>query len=1134
MKQKHYLFIALLAMMVQMAVASPVSLETAKHVGLRFMSENTQMKCLQTDDLQLVKIYRTENGTAAIYVFNTENGFVMISADDCAIPILGYSNESVFTGDDVPIQMEEYLQHFVEQIQYGIESQMVADERTARQWELVQATGNIAEIKGASVVTPLLTDAWNQDCYYNNLCPVDANGPCGHVYAGCAATAFSQILHYWGFPSQGTGSHSYTPEGYPTQTVDFGATTYQWSNMPNALTASSPSTQINAVATLMWHCGVAIDMGYGPYGSGAIPSNVATALTSYFNYSNDLSVVYKANYDNSTWLNLIKNCLDLGRPIHYSGWNADSSSGHGFVCDGYDSNNMLHFNWGWSGYYNNYYALDALTPGNDNYSYDNLAIINIHPNLPSYQVNISASPSNAGTVAFSDNANRATITYNFDDGSMTGWTSLDADGDGLGWVSSSNPGIYHNSGVNLSGTGHNSSEAYVISGSYANQTQQVLTPDNYLIATTKAAYTGISFWASSQDANYAAEHFGVAVSTTNTSASAFTTIQEWTMTAKGERSSGPRGNRDQGNWYQYNVDLSSYAGQDIWIAIRHFNCSDQFILNVDDITLTTGGGGGSSSASALYNQGQSCSVMATSNSGYYFANWTENGTVVSNSANYTFIVNGTRNLVANFTTQPAPQQYTITISANPSNGGSVFFNSKGSTDPDGITDGQWYYYDNGVNTDAIGTSGGNFWWGIMLPSGSFTGNTLTKVAAYDYMAMTGTASIYQGGTNAPAGAAIGTVNVTFTGSNQFVEFNFSNSVTINPQQNVWVVFYNGSGATYPAAVCANTGDANGRWVSLDGSTWEDLTSYGIDYTFMVRAYIEQGGSGGSSAVYNEGQTCTVVATPNSGYTFTGWKENGTTVSTNANYSFTVTGNHNLVANFSATPPPPQQYTISVSANPSSGGSVSGGGTYTQGQSCTVSASANSGYTFTNWTENGTQVSTNANYTFTVTGNRILVAHFAQNTYTIHASAGANGTITPSGTITVTHGANQSFAMIPDNGYIVQDVFIDGNSVGPMNSYSFTNVTADHYIHVTFVLLDGVEENNSISAVVYPNPTTGEVVIECERLQHLRIVNAFGQTVYNSDIEGDQIRIDLSSFAKGVYMMHIEAEDGRAIRKIVVE
>ena len=186
-------------------------------------------------------------------------------------------------------------------------------------------------------------------------------------------------------------------------------------------------------------------------------------------------------------------------------------------------------------------------------------------------------------------------TYDFEDSSMMGWTSIDADNDGYGWVSSANPGQYHNSGVSLSGTGNNASEAYVISGSYSNSAGIALSPDNYLVSPAQiSAEAGaqIQFWACAQDASYAAEHFGVAVSTTTATAAAFTTIQEWTMTAKNapaqDKAGRVRGDR-QGTWYQFVVDLSAYAGQDIWVAIRHFNCTDMFILNVDDITLATGG-----------------------------------------------------------------------------------------------------------------------------------------------------------------------------------------------------------------------------------------------------------------------------------------------------------------------------------------------------------------------------------------------------------------------------------------------------------------------------------------------------------------------------------------------------------------
>ena len=366
----------------------------------------------------------------------------------------------------------------------------------------------------------------------------------------------------------------------------------------------------------------------------------------------------------------------------------------------------------------------------------------------------------------------STFSVDFEAGMPEGWTTIDANNDNYNWVLGSQiGGIYLVSGASLAGTGHNASEDMICSGSYSNATAQAITPDNYLVSPQVNLVAGstFSFWACAQDASYAAEHFGVFVSDNGTSN--WTEVQSWTMTAKnggnGAMSIGRDGaTRAQGNWYNYTVDLSAYAGPK-YIAIRHFACNDQFILNVDDITLSAGAKG------------------------------TTNGTIASASGNNGFNAAQT-----------------------------------GMVNRDG-----WYYYDNGTNEDAIGTNGGNFWWGVMFPAGSYEGNTVTKVSAYDYMAMTGTVTIYNEGATAPANE-VGSMNVTFTGSEEFVEFTFAEPVTIDPTKNVWVVFYNASGANFPAAVCANTGDANGRWVSLDGASWVDLTSYSLNYTFMVRAYIE--------------------------------------------------------------------------------------------------------------------------------------------------------------------------------------------------------------------------------------------------------------------------------------------------------
>ena len=1070
---KRYIYLCLLLLVFLTAKSNPVDQNVARTVGAKFLYANALLRSDDPANLQLVTTYRTANDVSAFYVFNTSNGFVIVSADDCAIPILGYSDESLFTGDNIPVQMEEYLQHFVEQIQYGIENHLVADETTARQWELVQTTGFLSDLRSTTAVAPLLSDTWDQNCFYNNRCPSDPNGPCGHVYAGCAATSFSQIMHYWGYPTTGTGSHSYTPDGYPQQTANFGATTYQWNNMPNSLSASSSSSQVDAVATLMWHCGVAIEMNYGPNGSGANPSQVASAFVNYFNYSSDLYYANKNNYSNAEWLNMVKSSLNNSRPIHYSGWNSDGEEGHGFVCDGYNNSNYLHFNWGWSGNYNNYFALDALTPNGYNFSYSNFAIFNIHPIIPSYQVTISSNPSNGGTVAFATKDEREVTTYNFDDNTMMGWTSIDADNDGNGWVSSANPGIYHYENTNLAGTGHNASQAYVISGSYANQTGQPLTPNNYLVSPTKGAYSQIKFWASAQDANYPAEHFGVAVSTTTATASAFTTIQEWTLMAKGERSSDPRGSRTQGAWYEYTIDLSAYSGQEIWVAIRHFNCSDEFILNVDDITLTTGGGG-SNTSSAYFSQGQSCTVTATPNNGYYFANWKENGSIVSSSASYTFTVNSSRNLVATFTTTPPQQQYTVSIVADPANGGTVAFGNKNYN---GITDnGQWYYYDNGENDNAVGlTSGGSISWGVLFPAGSFNGNRLTKISYFDYNIHTGQVKIYQGGTSAPS-TLIHTQSYSVNGTHAWVEINMNNPVTLDETQNLWVVMNNNDGQ-YVASMDAGPGVANGSCISLDGTTWYNTISAAsggsLDGNWNLRAYIEYGAGNPITATYNQGTSCTVTASAASGYNFTNWTENGTIVSSLANYTFTVNSNRNLVANFSTTtPPPPQQYTITVSANPSNGGTVSGGGTYNQGTSCTVTASAASGYNFTNWTENGNIVSSSSNYTFTVNSNRNLVANFSttppppeQYIITVSADPIEGGIVSGGGSFNV--GEVCTLSATPNTGYVFVNWTKNGNAVSSSASFSFNvNENATYIAHFTL---------QTFTVSVVANPVEGGIV-----------------------------------------------------------
>ena len=239
---------------------------------------------------------------------------------------------------------------------------------------------------------------------------------------------------------------------------------------------------------------------------------------------------------------------------------------------------------------------------------------------------------------------------------------------------------------------------------------------------------------------------------------------------------------------------------------------------------------------------------------------------------------------------------------------------------------------------------------------------------------------------------------------------------------------------------------------------------GTTYTISVSANPSNGGTVTGGGTYNQGQQCTVSAIANSGYSFTNWTENGNVVSTNRNYTFTVTSNRTLVANFTAQP---QQYTINVSANPNNAGSVTGGGTYQQGQSCTVTATANTGYTFLRWTENGNQVSTNASYTFTVTGNRTLVAQFQAQTYTINAVASPNYGGTVSGGGTYNYGQTCTLTATPATGYTFVNWTKQGQVVSTNTIYSFS-VTESATYQANF-------QAESYTVTLTANPTEGGIL-----------------------------------------------------------
>jgi hypothetical protein len=365
-----------------------VPVSTAEKVARNFIHQELHY---EFNDLIFVKTI-IRNNTPLCYYFNfpSNKGHIIVAADDHVHPILGYSENNTFQeNDNFPPQYISWMSNYYDQIEYIIHKDIPSDDNIDNEWQALLNNTSLPN-RGTTSVTPLLTTTWNQGCYYNGSCPVDAAGPCGRVLAGCGATAMAQIMKYHNWPVQGTGSHSYYHPVYGTLSADFGATTYNWAGMPNNVTSSNTS-----VATLLYHCGVSMDMDYGPYVSYSYATDIVYAYKTYFSYSPACEYYYKINYSTTVWENMIKEDLDNSLPVLYRG--SGSSGGHLFVCDGYSGTNYFHFNWGWSGTYDGYYYLSNLNPGPYTFNDGQGAILDIEPlpckSCPVYDFAISPTSS---------------------------------------------------------------------------------------------------------------------------------------------------------------------------------------------------------------------------------------------------------------------------------------------------------------------------------------------------------------------------------------------------------------------------------------------------------------------------------------------------------------------------------------------------------------------------------------------------------------------------------------------------------------------------------------------------------------------------------------------------------------------
>ena len=388
-------FIAILMLCMSMAFianASPITIEQAQQEAAQFVLKKKKEQLKLNVAKRANKTLKASSNDAAFYIFNVGNnqGFVIISGDDRTNPILGYSDEGYFDDNNVPINMKAWLEDYAQQISQLdlVEPSILKSALAAPKSENVVDTRNS--------IAPLLTTKWDQARPYWDKCPQVQNedGEYESSYTGCVATAMSQIMKYYNYPAQTTQVIPSYQYGYGTgnmgeyitqTTEDLPVTTFDWAHMLDSYNGSEDQVYTDAVATLMLYVGHAAHMTYALTASGTTDPYIPKAFNNYFDYNAQL--VYRSDYDQQAWEDMVYQELVAGRPMVYNG-RAGSGGGHSFVCDGYEMGDYYHINWGWGGLGNGYFQLAIMNPhaagigassSAEGYNIDQTAIIGITP-----------------------------------------------------------------------------------------------------------------------------------------------------------------------------------------------------------------------------------------------------------------------------------------------------------------------------------------------------------------------------------------------------------------------------------------------------------------------------------------------------------------------------------------------------------------------------------------------------------------------------------------------------------------------------------------------------------------------------------------------------------------------------------
>ncbi len=853
--------------------AQRVSQETARSVAETFFNYNVRDG--QSQPIYLEDI-TAETPFQNFYIFSADSGFVLVAADERVTPILGYSKASQFVTEDMPENLKWWLESYDAQIQDVRENSAPSTSEIAIAWRNLKA-GERMLSKGNRNEVLDLTTKWDQGgltcMLYNNACPVTNSGH--RCVTGCTATAIAQALKYWDYPIQGIGNKTLNaadiffetvmhPECYPIS-VDFSATTYDWQNMPDQLTCSSSQAEIDAVATLMLHCGVAMHMNYGlsnnTDGGSSAPYLVDT-ISKYFDYSSCAFYSHRSDYSDDEWINMLKSEIDSHRPVLYRG--SSAGGGHAFVFYGYDDNDMFMVNWGWSGQSDGYYAIGELNPpttgigGGTTYDFNenNAAIFYLMPN------DRTLSPPTSFTVNNTANFNELQLVWS---------ATLHA----ASYV------ILRN-GEFLAET---SSTSYIdgdiVSGS--SNTYQIITiGENHRASLPSGSVTYIKPFIITTTA------FPTEGGTT-TGDGHYPLGESCTVTAT------PNPGFTFMGWYGNALGTMLYSRQPeyTFTVTRDRHLYAKFVLG--NYTVTTScspaNGGTVSGNQGTYTAGSTVTLTATANSGYVFSCWTEDGHVVSTQPIYSFTALSNRHLVANFM-QPTFSLGTLITNPDGSKGVVFYINPT-------YTGGCMVALED-VSTDCP--------WG--------NDADVTFMRNYTYTRNECLLSDLDGYANTAMLRENQSVNPDYAPG----KVDFEHGWYMPSAGQLRKIF---SALPFIESTITNAGGTtlsdNGYWSSTENSesnAWTsvfEMSSQSKTSNYKVRAVrdfsinntlhvqlrtnnAELGAVAGTD-FYPVGSQVTVMAVPSGDNLFRGWTEKGHLVSQDAHYTFTVNANRELVANF---------------------------------------------------------------------------------------------------------------------------------------------------------------------------------------------------------------------------------------------